>query len=74
MLRIYNTRQQRTHVRECRVFDNPKNAIKGLVSHSEGDLVAADVTGRLFVVDWRTGNILYQYKGASGITRYNFSQ
>lgn len=64
MLRLYEVGPIRKAVKQIGLFRPKVAPAKHLVcSHNDGQLVAADTTGRVYVVDWRTGTLLYKYEG-----------
>lgn len=68
-IRLYDTSSQRKHTHEIRAFGatQEKNPVKLLLcSERKSELIAADTTGKLFVLDVRSGSVLYQYKGING--------
>ncbi|EPQ28529.1 uncharacterized protein PFL1_03833 [Pseudozyma flocculosa PF-1] len=57
----------RKHTREHRIVQAGQGAIKTMsVGQSPGELFVADSTGKLFSVDWRNGQIQYQYRDITG--------
>lgn len=67
LVRIFDTTVQRKHLHEFRVFAQEKSAVKTLTcSHGGTELIAADLTCKLFVLDARSGSVLYQFKGING--------
>lgn len=62
-VRLFQVGPQRKAIKEVKLF-HPKIApVKHLVkSHNDGELVAADITGRVYVVNWRSGTIQYKYE------------
>ncbi|PWN31458.1 uncharacterized protein FA14DRAFT_109437, partial [Meira miltonrushii] len=68
-IRIFNTSSQRKHTHEYRAFGATQEKIPVkilLCSERKTELIAADTTGKLFVLDVRSGSVLYQYKGING--------
>lgn len=68
-IRIFDTSSQRKHTHEYRAFGATQEKIPVkilLCSERKTELIAADTTGKLFVLDVRSGSVLYQYKGING--------
>ena len=64
MLRLYEVGPQRKHKEQIKLFYPKIGSVKHLIpSHNNGELVAADTTGRVYVVNWRSGTIVYKYEG-----------
>lgn len=68
-IRLFKTLLQRKHTHEYRAFGAAQEKIPVkvlLCSERKTELIAADTTGKLFVLDVRSGSVLYQYKGING--------
>lgn len=66
MLQLYHIGSQRKPIREISLFGADKNPVKLLSStYVAGQMIAADNIGRVFVVDYTTGKILYKYESES---------
>jgi len=70
LIRVYNPSSGvRKHVAEHKIIPKSQNTaltVKSLVSGlNEGEVFVSDTTGKLYAVDWRSGAILYSYKGES---------
>lgn len=68
-IRIFDTSSQRKHTHEYRAFGATQEKIPVkvlLCSEKKSELIASDTTGKLFVLDVRSGSVLYQYKGING--------
>jgi ribosome biogenesis protein NSA1 len=64
LLRLYEVGPRRKALKQISLFRPKVAPAKHLVrSHNDGQLIAADTTGRVYVVDWRTGTLLYKYEG-----------
>ncbi|UZJ54752.1 hypothetical protein CBS101457_004072 [Exobasidium rhododendri] len=67
MLRLFETGSQRKAVKEIKLFQPKMSPVKHLArSHNDGELIAADTNGRVYVVNWRSGTIQYKYEVFSG--------
>jgi hypothetical protein len=63
-LRMYEVGPQRKALQDLALFSPKVDPVKHIVrSHNDGQLIAADTNGRVYVVDWRTGSLLYKYEG-----------
>ncbi len=66
--------ESRKHTREIRVVPPGQGAVKTLCASSRpldasrgGLLFVADTSSKLYAVDWKTGAVLYGYKGAGQV-------
>lgn len=70
LVRIYQPGESRKHIREIRVVPAGQGSVKTLSastlpldSDKGGLLFVGDTGSKLYAVDWRTGKLLYSYKG-----------
>lgn len=68
LIRIFNPSSgSRKHSEEYKIIPNNQNNAQTIKTISTGlnigELFVADIIGKVFAVDWRSGKVLYSYKG-----------
>ena len=62
-LRLFDTALQRKQLKEIKVFSPKVAAVKQLCrSQNANEMIASDTTGRVYVINWRTGATQYKYE------------